>query len=73
MGERPYQFGRPFYQAALIAAVLSDQGQALQLLRRARAQGLSYGHWVHREMDLEGVRGTAPFQALARPVPLARD
>jgi tRNA A-37 threonylcarbamoyl transferase component Bud32/tetratricopeptide (TPR) repeat protein len=73
MGERPYQFGRPFYQAALIEAVLGKDAQALQLLRRARAQGLSYGHWVNRETGLEGVRGTAPFQALARPVPLARD
>ncbi len=69
MGERPYQFGRPGYQAALIAAVLGDDERTLQLLRRAKAQGLTHGHWVHREMDLDGLRGTPAFQALARPVP----
>jgi tetratricopeptide (TPR) repeat protein len=74
LGERPYQFGRPGYQAALIAAVMGDDQRALELLRRAKAQGLAYGHWMRREMDLEELRGTRAFEALVRPLPAnARD
>jgi tetratricopeptide (TPR) repeat protein len=69
LGERPYQFGRPGYQAALIAAVMGYDQRALQLLRRAKAQGLAYGHWVRREMDLDRLRGTRAFEALTQPAP----
>jgi tetratricopeptide (TPR) repeat protein len=70
LGERPYQFGRPGYRAALIAAVVGDDQRALQLLRSAKAQGLAYGHWMRREMDLERLRGTRAFAALVRPLPV---
>ena len=39
LGDRPYQFGIPGYQAALIAAVMGDDQRALQLLHTAKAQG----------------------------------
>jgi hypothetical protein len=58
----------------LIAAVMGDDQRALELLRRAKAQGLAYGHWMRREMDLEELRGTRAFEALVRPLPAnARD
>jgi tetratricopeptide (TPR) repeat protein len=67
---RPYQFGDPAYYAALIAAALGDDGRAMQLLRRARAEGEPYGEWVDTEFDLQPLHGTPEFEALVRPVPL---
>jgi hypothetical protein len=53
---------------------MGDDQRALELLRRAKAQGLAYGHWMRREMDLEELRGTRAFEALVRPLPAnARD
>ncbi|MBA3340702.1 MAG: protein kinase [Gemmatimonadaceae bacterium] len=66
----PYQFGQPAYQAALVASVLGKYDRALQLLRRSMAQGLSYGQWIHTEIDLEPLRGTRAYAALVRPIPL---
>lgn len=68
--DRPYQFGRPVFYAALIAAASGDGERALQLLRRARAQGRSYGQWMHTEIDLEPIRSMPGYIMLVRPVPL---
>ena len=65
-----YQSGRPAYHAALIASALGETEAALRLLRQARTQGRSYGQWVHREPDLEPLRGVPAFVALVRSVPL---
>ncbi|MEO8577756.1 MAG: protein kinase [Gemmatimonadales bacterium] len=67
---RPYQWGRPAYFAALIAATLGNNPRALQLLRRGMAEGKPYAVWPHREIDLESIRPTPAFQTLVRPVPL---
>ena len=67
---RPYQWGRPPYFAALIAATLDNNPLAMQLLRRGMAEGKPYATWPHRDIDLESIRPTPAFQALVRPVPL---
>lgn len=67
---RSYQWGRPAYFAALIAAALGDNTRTLHLLRRGMAEGKPYATWPHREIDLESIRPTPAFQALVRPVPL---
>ncbi len=52
---------------AQIAAVLGDRDDAVELLKRAFASGQPYGIWVHREMDLEVLRGFGPYEQLVRP------
>ena len=64
---RPFQFGTvPLYQAR-IAAVLGDRSEAVAYLRQAFDQGKLYHLWLHRDMDLDSLRGYAPFEALVRP------
>lgn len=52
---------------AQIAAVLGDRDEAVELLKRAFTSGQPYGLWVHREMDLEALRGFGPYEQLVRP------
>lgn len=52
---------------ARIAAVLGDRDRAVDLLRRAFAAGQPFGIWVHRDLDLESLRGYPPFEELVEP------
>jgi tetratricopeptide (TPR) repeat protein len=65
--KRPYLFGRHTYMCARITALLGDKEKAVALLRKAFAQGLKYGAYLLREMDLEPLRDYKPFQELLKP------
>jgi tetratricopeptide (TPR) repeat protein len=52
---------------AQLAALLGQREQAVALLRDAFAQGLSMSTALHRQMDLEGLRGFARYDELMRP------
>jgi predicted Zn-dependent protease len=69
--ELRYEFGRPTYQRALIATASGNEALAMDLLREARRQGRSYQIWVHRELDLEGLRETPEYKSLLRPIALS--
>ncbi len=65
--ERPYLYGQATLWRARIAAVLGEPERAVVLLRNAFAEGLRYGIWLHRDIDLESLRDYAPFRELMRP------
>ena len=50
-----------------LAALVGQKEQAVELLRDAFARGLYMSLAVHRQMDLESLRGYAPFDELMRP------
>ena len=52
---------------AQLAALLGLRDQAVELRRDAFARGLSMSTGLHRQMDLEALRGFAPFDELMRP------
>jgi len=52
---------------AQLAALLGRREQAVSLLRDAFARGLSMSTGLHRHMDLESLRGFAPFDELMKP------
>jgi hypothetical protein len=66
----PYLFGSHTYARARIAAALGDRTTAVELLRRAWAQGrpLAFDNWgeedVHIDKDFDSLRAYLPFQAL---------
>jgi tetratricopeptide (TPR) repeat protein len=64
---RPNLQGVPEKWRARIAAVLGDKESAVTLLRRAFADGVPYGMWIHTDMDLESLRDYGPFRDLVRP------
>jgi hypothetical protein len=58
--------------AARILALLGEKDEAVRLLTDAVAQGagigeLNYAHMFSHCMDLESLRGYAPFEALIKP------
>ncbi len=68
--------GRHTFRAARILALLGEKDEAVRLLREAVAQGagigevsdpLGYGHLFSHCMDLESLRGYAPFEELIKP------
>jgi tetratricopeptide (TPR) repeat protein len=65
--DRPYLWGVNTASRAAIAAVLGDSTQAVDLLRRAFTEGVAYGPWLHRDIDLGLLRGFRPFEELLRP------
>jgi predicted Zn-dependent protease len=52
---------------AQLAALLGQREQAVELLRDAFARGLSMSLPLHRQMDLETLRGFAPYDELMKP------
>ena len=52
---------------AQLAALLGQREQAVALLRDAFARGLSMSTALHRQMDLESLRGFAPYDELLKP------
>jgi hypothetical protein len=63
---RPYLFGAPTLWQARVAAVLGEKERAVGLLHAAMARGVAFGLWLHRDVDLESLRGYAPYEAFAR-------
>jgi DNA-binding SARP family transcriptional activator len=63
----PPEFGGDLYRQARIAAQLGDREGAVAFLRDALSRGMAYGIWLHRDMDLEPLRGFEPFEELLRP------
>ncbi len=63
----PPNFGGDLYRQARIASVLGDRERAIGLLRAAVAAGFAYGIWVHRDVDLEPLRGDPAFEEFLRP------
>ena len=63
----PYLRGAHTRWRARIAALLGDRDEAVQLLGRAFSEGVSYDLWIHTDMDLEPLRGYAPFEEMVRP------
>jgi tetratricopeptide (TPR) repeat protein len=61
---RPDFLGRQTYWCARIASLLGDESSAVDLLRDAFSQGMSFSIDIHREMDFEALRGFAPFREL---------
>ena len=59
--------GRIELRRAQLAALLGQQDQAVELLRDAFARGLSMSTALHRQMDLESLRGFPPFDELMKP------
>jgi tetratricopeptide (TPR) repeat protein len=57
----------PTFQRACIAAQLGDMDRAVDLLRQAFAEGMSFNLRLHRILDLEPLRGDARFQELVEP------
>ncbi len=64
---RKYSFGVPSVWEARIAAVRGQRDSAVALLRKAFQEGREYDLWIDRDIELEGLRTYAPFQALVRP------
>jgi serine/threonine protein kinase len=65
--EYEYRKYRPIIWQARIAALLGDKEQAVEYLRDAYKKGLSYGMSLHRDLDLESLRGYAPFEEFMQP------
>jgi TolB-like protein len=63
----PYLFGSAVYRRACIAALLGDQPAAIELLRRAFADGVAYGSSHHRQIDFEHLWADPAFTELLRP------
>jgi DNA-binding SARP family transcriptional activator len=64
---RPFLFGRDSLWRARIAARRGQAVQALQLLRRAVAEGHPFGLWLHTDTDLEPLRSEPVYRELVRP------
>jgi serine/threonine protein kinase/tetratricopeptide (TPR) repeat protein len=64
---KPYLFGKHTYWQACIASLLGEKERAVALLRESFAQGREYDVNLHRDMDLEPLRGYPPFQELLKP------
>lgn len=65
----PYLWGEPTFWRACIAAQLGEKDRAVDLLRKAIAQGGWSGHFLitHVETILEPLRGYAPYEELMKP------
>jgi tetratricopeptide (TPR) repeat protein len=62
----PYLNGRHTRWRARIAALLGEKDAAVALLQQAYREGVGFGIWLHADMDLESLRGYAPFRELLR-------
>lgn len=55
-------FGRDIYWQACIASLLGEPERAIVLLRDAYARGRAFTVFLHRDMDLEPLRGYPPYE-----------
>ena len=63
-----YRFGEPDFWATRIHAVANRPDAAVAALRSARARGFPWTLEIHREQDLAGLAGYAPFEELERGI-----
>jgi hypothetical protein len=63
----PHLFGNETYARACIAAQLGEKDRAVALLQRTFGQGFFFQTSVHRDLELEPLRGYPPFEELIRP------
>ena len=67
----PFLFGQHTYSRACIAAQLGDKEAAVALLRQSVNEGLpvweGLAFTLHRDIDLEPLRGFPPYEELIRP------
>jgi len=67
--DRLHTYGTNMYWCACISALLGERERSVEFLREGFAGGLM--HWfdvgLHCEIDLESLRGYAPFEELRRP------
>ena len=63
----PYDLGAVSLRQARIASLLGERERAIVLLRDAFARGLPFSVFLHRDMDLEPLRGYPPFEELVKP------
>ncbi len=59
--ERPYVWGEPLLWRGRIAAILGNRREAVRLLEEAHREGQCFELWLHRDIDLESLRGYPPF------------
>ena len=52
---------------ACIASLLGEKERAVALLKEAFSQGLDYGVYIHRDINLEPLWDYQPFKELLRP------
>ena len=64
---RPFLFGRDSLWRARIAARRGQPGRAIDLLRRAFAEGHAFGLDLHTDPDLEPLLGEPAYRQLVRP------
>jgi TolB-like protein len=63
-----YRFGEPDFWAMRIHALAGRPDAAVSALRSARAHGFPWTIELHREQDLAGLAGYAPFEELQRGI-----
>ncbi|HSP94053.1 MAG TPA: serine/threonine-protein kinase [Thermoanaerobaculia bacterium] len=59
--------GEGAFLQAVIAAQLGEKERAVALLRDAFAQGYPFSIEIHRDIDIEPLRGYRPFEELMKP------
>ena len=65
--DRPFLLGNHLYWQACIASLLGEKDRAVALLKEAFSQGLEYGIFLHRDIDLEPLWDYPPFKDILRP------
>lgn len=63
-----YRFGEPDFWALRIHALANRPDAAVAALKSARARGFPWTIELHREQDLAGLAGYAPFEELQRGI-----
>ena len=63
---QPYEFGVNSLYRARIAALIGDRPTSVAALRDAFASGRSYDLGLHRDIDLESLKGYGPFDQLLK-------
>jgi TolB-like protein/tetratricopeptide (TPR) repeat protein len=63
----PNQHGQKTLWRARIEAVLGNPEEATSLLRQAHGEGLEFGIWLHRDMDLALLNDYPAYQEFIRP------
>jgi len=63
---KPYTFGLPDQYRARIAALLGNKEEAVVALNQALSKGTPFHLWIHRDPDLQFLRGYGPYEKLLR-------
>ena len=63
----PYVRGHPVFWRAVVAGALGRRDEAVSLLRRAFAEGMTFFWWTQEQTALKSLRGYPAFDDLMRP------